>query len=1071
MDGQVPGARTPRERQRLGAQLVFAAERGAVDEALRLLEAGADPAALDDTGSTALLWTARRGGVDLARALLARGAAPDPRDSRGRTALMVALREGHPGVARVLLEAGADPRAVSMEGHTPLHLAAARGDRELAEALLERGAEVDAVDGAGDTPLTLAAVGGHYGLVTWLAERGADLDAAGNGGRTALLHAVMDGRLEPPQRLRVTADFLDRGARAEVQDDHGWTPLMRAAHRGDTGTAQQLLARDARLDTRDDAGQDPFCWAVRGGSREMMELLLKLGADVDSRDMEAATPLHRQMRDPDPETVRFLLDHGADPNAADVRGRTVLRAAVEKQYADIIRLLVERGADPARPGPDGETPRDYALRSGMNEIAHLLRALGGRTTASDAARLGLEGRLDTPDDRGWTPLARAVRARDAGRVQVLLDAGADLEGASEDGVTPLMLAAEGHPGLLETLLRAGADIHARDARGRTPLHHAVTALRPDSVRALLGGGAEVDAADSRGVTPLMLAAEDCGTGVAEALLEAGADLDLRDRHGRTALMHAIRMHRPDLVARYLELGADPALRDEHEHSARDYARDLRDEAMLRLLCPDAAPPAVPETGSLGLGAALELVRSLDRGGEGLAALEGTPGGGFRGPVGEWEVEFQPEAGALALRALVFWGAGELARNPEAEALLSERQLRDGRDLAGGYLELSDDRGPAGTRHNLYLRRDFRDPALPAEEWLAAAGALAAAAQRWRKEQLVDFLEEAGRRMRAARHEHGYASPPPVRAPLPDEARGPGGPHPAGHLMPAEQAVDCDCDVRLHRPVLHGHTGINFRVGACMRCGTVTFAEAMVEEPRPHDVRCVGNRVAEVTPQVLAWLAEWPRQAAGVWQQDDAVYLPAALRCETPEALAAAEQAALAAQRELDRVTRLRQAGFPGSAPPVALSKQCDSFRETWEGLQLTDETDLDTLVRHADWRTWAAPFAHAVLARRPDLERVVLDLVNSPVPSRHSAGLSIICALKLASPGILSLLDRRLKSAPRTERALDPLLNTVVSLGLAARSLRPTLRGLRKQVGDRDYYLGRRLEQVDRHLDEEERRG
>src|SRR5262249_53708121 len=141
-------------------------------------------------------------------------------------------------------------------------------------------------------------------------------------------------------------------------------------------------------------------------------------------------------------------------------------------------------------------------------------------------------------------------------------------------------------------------------------------------------------------------------------------------------------------------------------------------------------------------------------------------------------------------------------------------------------------------------------------------------------------------------------------------------HAPGFILPPEQEVDCACDVRLHRPVLRDPTGWNNRITACMSCGKVSLTESLVEEPQPHDVRCVGNRIEAVSPEALAWLSAWPRLAWSVWEQDRAIYLPASLRCHNTAELEAQEKDLLARQRSLSAVERLASVGFPTEVPPA-----------------------------------------------------------------------------------------------------------------------------------------------------------
>lgn len=131
-----------------------------------------------------------------------------------------------------------------------------------------------------------------------------------------------------------------------------------------------------------------------------------------------------------------------------------------------------------------------------------------------------------------------------------------------------------------------------------------------------------------------------------------------------------------------------------------------------------------------------------------------------------------------------------------------------------------------------------------------------------------------------------------------------GEHATGFILPPEREVGCSCDVRLERPVLRDPTGWNNRITACMTCGKVSLTESLVEEPHPHDVLCVGNRIEAVGPDVLTWLSAWPRLAWGVYREDRGIYLPASLRCRSGAELDFQERDFLARQRNLSAAQRL-----------------------------------------------------------------------------------------------------------------------------------------------------------------------
>jgi len=79
------------------------------------------------------------------------------------------------------------------------------------------------------------------------------------------------------------------------------------------------------------------------------------------------------------------------------------------------------------------------------------------------------------DEAGWTPLARAVYSQELKHgfldvVQVLIEAGANLEATIGYAVRPLMLAAGyGETDIVDLLIRSGADVLAKNEGGFTAL--------------------------------------------------------------------------------------------------------------------------------------------------------------------------------------------------------------------------------------------------------------------------------------------------------------------------------------------------------------------------------------------------------------------------------------------------------------------------------------------------------------------------------------------------------------------------------------------------------------------------
>ncbi|MCW5963054.1 MAG: ankyrin repeat domain-containing protein [Bryobacterales bacterium] len=216
------------------APLHTAAVRGHAEVVAVLLDAGADPNAVDEGGATALDEAIRFRHRGVLEVLLRRGARLDEPGSPGKR-LRDAVMRGQADLVALLIENGADFRSLSETGSTALHDAALRGNVEVLRVLLGHGFPVDSPNAAGATALHDAALAGNLPVVRFLLEKGADLQARdAEDGATALHHAASWGRAE------VLRYLLEQGADPQLKTKSGKTALEVALDANQERTAEAL---------------------------------------------------------------------------------------------------------------------------------------------------------------------------------------------------------------------------------------------------------------------------------------------------------------------------------------------------------------------------------------------------------------------------------------------------------------------------------------------------------------------------------------------------------------------------------------------------------------------------------------------------------------------------------------------------------------------------------------------------------------------------------------------------------------------------------------------------------------
>src|SRR4029077_6120538 len=222
--------------------------------------------------------------------------------------------------------------------------------------------------------------------------------------------------------------------------------FAQAVKAGDKTPVQALLQQRVDVNAPEADGTTALHWAVRNDDAALVDRLIRAGANARAANRYGVTPLYLACVNGNAAIIERLLSAGSDANSVSSEGETALMTAARTGKIDAVKVLLAHGADVnAKESWHGETALMWAVAQKHAAAARELIAKGADVNARSTVNKWERQQSAEPREKwlplgGLTPLEFAARQGCVDCIPVLIEAGADMNAADPDGITPMLSA-------------------------------------------------------------------------------------------------------------------------------------------------------------------------------------------------------------------------------------------------------------------------------------------------------------------------------------------------------------------------------------------------------------------------------------------------------------------------------------------------------------------------------------------------------------------------------------------------------------------------------------------------------
>ena len=477
------------------------------DAALKSLLENADitAQALSNDGITGLYLASEGGHLSILDILCEHGLPMDCADrTSGMTPLSIACLRHHDEIATWLLDKKCDMLKTNKYGATPLHYVCYNSMTSLLSAISKFA--VDITSEGGYSLLHYASGVGSYAFVEHLVMLGANVNCWDNEGNYPIHFAAAAGTLESVFLL------IEVGkSPVDCLNEHGQTPFLVACRSGNVDVAKWLASAKNDSSSRGGGGANFYVedsdWnnalhaAAQSGNLDLIEYLTSIGISLMSKSKDGKRPvdvatnesvvtllkkLEAEIYVKDENLKRLELESSNSvPSVSDGNCHTdgdveiVTPQPIPKSSTQHVAIKNLHG-DIIGDADKADIYQDEIVENNQS----------GSMISVDNTHLG-----SLHDDAQVSKFFTACVEGDTGFVKWYISQGLDVSVSNEKGSQGIHFAAQGgRLDIVQLLFEAGADVEATNNKGLQPMALACACLRPGDyslVKWLASQGAEV----------------------------------------------------------------------------------------------------------------------------------------------------------------------------------------------------------------------------------------------------------------------------------------------------------------------------------------------------------------------------------------------------------------------------------------------------------------------------------------------------------------------------------------------------------------------------------------------------